>query len=127
MSPEAAREELARRADAIEGGYEMMLAYAAQGLSTDEGNANSEQLREYLRRMEAAVNGLGDQFRAHIKASNIEPSIPYEAFLAVLDRDASAALAAPTYAPSLFGSFVSVASKATSASLADPRSSNMTP
>ena len=30
MSPEAAREELSRRADAIEGGYEMMLAYAAK-------------------------------------------------------------------------------------------------
>ena len=41
MSPEAAREELSRRADAIEGGYEMMLAYAAQGLATDQGAANS--------------------------------------------------------------------------------------
>ena len=33
MTPDAASEELARRADAIEGGYEMMLAYAAQGLA----------------------------------------------------------------------------------------------
>ena len=41
MTPEAAREELSRRADAIEGGYEMMLAYAAQGLATDQGAANS--------------------------------------------------------------------------------------
>ena len=55
MTPEAAREELSRRADAIEGGYEMMLAYAAQGLATDQGAANSNQLRDHLQRFDAAL------------------------------------------------------------------------
>ena len=61
MSPEAAREELSRRADAIEGGYEMMLAYAAQGLATDQGAANSGQLRDHLQRFDAALTGLADR------------------------------------------------------------------
>ena len=50
MSPKEANEELQRRADAIEGGYEMMLAYAAQGLPSDQGAANSNQLRDHLQR-----------------------------------------------------------------------------
>ena len=63
MSPEAAREELARRADAIEGGYEMMLAYAAQGLATDQGAANSSQLRDHLTRFDTALTGLSQAYR----------------------------------------------------------------
>jgi hypothetical protein len=49
MPTESALDTLQQRVDAIEGGYEFLLAYAAQGLATDEGNANSEQLRTYLR------------------------------------------------------------------------------
>jgi len=60
MTPEAAREELSRRADAIEGGYEMMLGYAAQGLPTDQGAANSNQLRDHLQRFDAALTGLAE-------------------------------------------------------------------
>ena len=63
LTPEAAREELARRADAIEGGYEMMLAYAAQGLASDQGAANSNQLRDHLQRFEAALTGLAQAYR----------------------------------------------------------------
>ena len=60
LTPEAAREELARRAEAIEGGYELMLGYAAQGLPTDQGAANSGQLRDHLTRFaDALVDRLG--------------------------------------------------------------------
>ena len=59
-----ALELLQQRVDAIEGGYEFMLAYAAQGLATDEGNANSEQLRTYLQRMDDGIAGLESALRA---------------------------------------------------------------
>ena len=57
MSPEAAREERARRIEAIEGGYELMLGYAAKGFATDEGADNSGQLRDHLKRFDAALTG----------------------------------------------------------------------
>ena len=93
MSPEGAREEIARRVDAIEGGYEMMLAYAAQGLPTDQGAANSGQLREHLKRFDDALTGLADQFKALAAAEKREPREAIDAFLDVLARDAHASQA----------------------------------
>ena len=89
MSPEAAREELARRADAIEGGYEMMLAYAAQGLSTDQGAANSSQLRDHLQRFDGALTGLAQAYRDCASALGIGPKDALEGFLKTLEADAA--------------------------------------
>lgn len=89
MSPEAAREELARRADAIEGGYEMMLAYAAQGLPTDQGAANSGQLRDHLKRFEAALTGLAPAYRECAAALGIGPQDALDGFLKTLEADAA--------------------------------------
>ena len=94
MTPEAAREELSRRADAIEGGYEMMLAYAAQGLASDQGAANSAQLREHLQRFEAALTGLAQAYRDCAAALAVGPAGALDDFLKVLDRDAAATQAA---------------------------------
>ena len=88
-----AREELSRRVDAIEAGYELMLAYAAQGLPTDQGATNGVQLREYLRRFDEALTGLADLYRTLIMLEGREPIAPYEAFLEILARDAHAAQA----------------------------------
>ena len=90
---ESAREEIARRVDAIESGYEMMLGYAAQGLATDQGAASSGQLREFLKRFDAALTGLADQYRAIAVAEGREPRAAIESFLEVLTRDAAAAQA----------------------------------
>ncbi len=87
MSPEAAREELARRADAIEGGYEMMLAYAAQGLPTDQGAANSGQLRDHLKRFEAALTGLAQTYRDCAAALGVGPQDALDGFLKTLELD----------------------------------------
>jgi hypothetical protein len=87
MSPEAAREELARRADAIEGGYEMMLAYAAQGLPTDQGAANSGQLRDHLKRFEAALTGLAQTYRDCAAALGVGPADALDGFLKTLEVD----------------------------------------
>jgi flagellar motor protein MotB len=48
-------EELQKRIDTIEESYEFMLAYAAQGLSTDEASRSGAQLRDYLARTEEAL------------------------------------------------------------------------
>jgi hypothetical protein len=90
MSPEAAREQLAERAEAIEGGYELMLAYAAQGLATDQGAANSGQLREHLKRFDAALTGLAAFYREAAAALGVGPKDALDGFLDVLTRDAAA-------------------------------------
>ncbi|MGE0865187.1 MAG: hypothetical protein AB7P34_14925 [Vicinamibacterales bacterium] len=94
LTPEAAREELARRADAIEGGYELMLGYAAQGLHTDQGAANSGQLRDHLKRFETALTGLADVYRDCAVALGVGPADALDGFLDVLRRDAAATQAA---------------------------------
>lgn len=88
MSPEEAQQELSRRADAIEGGYEMMLAYAAQGLASDQGAANSAQLRDHLKRFDTALTGLSQVYRAAAAALGIGPNDAVEGLLKQLDADA---------------------------------------
>lgn len=94
LTPEAAREELARRADAIEGGYELMLGYAAQGIHTDQGAANSGQLRDHLTRFDTALTGLADTYRECATALGAGPADALNGFLEVLARDAAATQAA---------------------------------
>lgn len=94
MTPEEAREELSRRADAIEGGYEMMLAYAAQGVATDQGAANSGQLRDHLKRFEAALTGLAQTYRDCAKALGVGPADALDGFLKTLEADANTTQAA---------------------------------
>jgi hypothetical protein len=92
MTTGSALETLQQRVDAIEGGYEFLLAYAAQGLATDEGNANSEQLRTYLRRMDEGIAGLEPALRDVLGAAGA--AADFDDFLQVLSRDAVAARAA---------------------------------
>jgi hypothetical protein len=89
LTPEAAREELTRRAEAIESGYELMLGYAAQGLHSDQGAANSGQLRDHLTRFADALVGLPDAYRDCAKALGAGPADALEAFLEALTRDAA--------------------------------------
>ena len=89
MSPEAAREERARRIEAIEGGYELMLGYAAKGFATDEGADNSGQLRDHLKRFDAALTGLAEFYRKFAEVTGHGPAGAIDGFLAVLARDAA--------------------------------------
>jgi hypothetical protein len=89
MSPDEAQQELERRADAIEGGYELMLAYAAQGLDSDQGAANSSQLRDHLKRFDAALTGLPQVYRSAAAALGVGPTAALEGLLQALDADAT--------------------------------------
>jgi hypothetical protein len=78
-------EDIWERFEAIEECYEFMLAYAAQGLTSDIGNDSGRQIREYLNRAFEALDGLVE--------SCLTPGDAFAAFLAVLDRDARDSLA----------------------------------
>jgi hypothetical protein len=88
------RNELKDRCTRIEECYEFMLAYAAQGLRTEPGGGSGSQLRTFLARADAALDGLADLFTKIVQADNITPSAPYDNFIAVLSRDAADARAA---------------------------------
>src|SRR5262245_10937190 len=88
------QDELGDRCRKIEECYEFMLAYAAQGLRTEPGGGTGSQLRTLLTACDQALEGLGDVFSEIVESLQLQPQEPYEAFIAVLSRDASDARAA---------------------------------
>jgi hypothetical protein len=90
----ALRDDLRRRVDVIESGYELMLAYAAQGLPSDQGSSTGGQLRDALAGFDAALTGLATLFREIVAAEYPERAGVYADFLDVLERDAHSAQAA---------------------------------
>jgi hypothetical protein len=87
-------DDLKERIEAIETGYEFMLAYAAQGRQTDKGAAAGRNVREYLDKMVAALEGLTGVVDA--AAKGLDPELPKTGaeFFAAVDADARVALAA---------------------------------
>jgi hypothetical protein len=86
--------EVGNRCGAVEECYEFMLAYAAQGLRTDEGSKSGAQVREFLQRAVKALTGLAEVCTVAVREEGLEPAEKYAAFLAVLDRDSRDSLAA---------------------------------
>ena len=71
-----------------------MLAYAAQGLPSDQGSAAGSQIRDFLRKCDAALSGLADAITLCVARLGLEPRDPYGAFIRVVDADARSAQAA---------------------------------
>ena len=88
------RDQLKERCGTIEECYEFMLAYAAQGLPSDQGSKSGGQVREFLHRAVKALAGLAETCAMAVKEEGLEPADKYLAFFAVLDRDARDSLAA---------------------------------
>src|SRR5450432_1581549 len=88
------RAEISNRCETVEECYEFMLAYAAQGLLTDEGSKSGGQVREFLHRAVKALTGLAETCAMAVKDEGLEPADKYLAFFAVLDRDSRDSLAA---------------------------------
>jgi hypothetical protein len=86
--------DIMERCNKIEECYEFMLAYAAQGLPSDEGSQSGGQVREYLGRAVRAMSGLAESCATAMKQERLEPAERYQAFFVVLDRDAHDSLAA---------------------------------
>jgi hypothetical protein len=85
------RGELNQRIEAIESGYEFMLAYAAQGRETDRGAAADRNVRDFLQAMEHSLEGLGAL--VGLCAQRVDPTLASScaAFLAAVDADAKIA------------------------------------
>ena len=94
----SADDELKARIDTIEESYEFFLAYAAQGVSGEQSSKSAGQVREFLQRTEAALSDLADGFVKLVEEAQASRKIDqpdrYHAFVDVLRRDASSALAA---------------------------------
>ena len=86
--------EIWNRCEAVEECYEFMLAYAAQGLPSDQGSESGGQVREFLHRAVKALAGLSETCARAVTEGGLEPADKYLAFFAVLDRDARDSLAA---------------------------------
>ena len=94
MSAAETSAELTSRIGIVEEAYEFMLAYASQGLSSDQGSDTGRQAREFLTRCDAALGGLGDFLNSFTDRAGVDNVAPYRAFIAVIDRDARDAQAA---------------------------------
>ncbi len=86
---ETATSALKDRIDAIEGGYEFFLSYAAKGFRADP--ATGGELRDCLERMDKAMDGLGEFLSGLVRERGLEPLPPYDAFFEVVGRDAERA------------------------------------
>ncbi len=94
MSAQEVLAELNGRIDTIEEAYEFMLAYASQGLSSDQGSDTGRQAREFLKRCDTALSNLGEFLTGFTERLSLEPASAYRAFISVIDRDARDAQAA---------------------------------
>src|SRR4029077_15541023 len=74
--------------------YEFMLAYAAQGLPSDQGSEAGKQIRDFLRHAADALRGLTEICTRTWKTDELESAEKFLAFCGVLDRDARNSLAA---------------------------------
>ena len=57
------RAEICRRCNAVEECYEFMLAYAAQGVSSEDGSQSGRQIREVLQQCRGRALGTGRRLR----------------------------------------------------------------
>lgn len=86
--------ELKDRCSRIEEAYEFMLAYAAQGLPNEAGSVSGSQIRDFLRKYDAALTGLAEAVTDCVRRLGTQPPAPYQAFISVVELDAQRAQAA---------------------------------
>jgi hypothetical protein len=82
------------RSDTLEECYEFMLAYAGQGLPSEQGSTAGSQIRDFLERATQALSGLAASCRLAVSEQLLEPAAQYQTFVSILDRDAQDSLAA---------------------------------
>ena len=88
------RDELKKRIDAVEEGYEYFLAYAAQGLSGAADGAPETQIRDFLQRTDQALTGLAAGLNTLVEREELKPAEPFQSMIGALERDARTSQAA---------------------------------
>jgi hypothetical protein len=94
MTDKSVLDELAEAIDTIEGGYEFLLAYAAQGRHTDRDAAAGQSPRERLRAMADAMARLPALARAVADSIDVEAAAAGAEFFNALERDSAVSVAA---------------------------------
>ena len=85
------KSELSKRIEVIESGYEFLLAYAAQGRSTDKGVSQGQNVRQFLEDMNTALSDLGAVCTDTAKSKDGDKAGYYQAFLDAVADDAAKA------------------------------------
>lgn len=85
------KSELSKRIDTIESGYEFLLAYAAQGRTTDKGLSQGQNVRQFLEDMNEALSDLGAICTDSARSKDGDKVSDYQAFLDAVADDASKA------------------------------------
>jgi hypothetical protein len=83
MSADATEGDLAHRIAEIEEAYEFMLAYAAQG---HQRGREGDHIRDFLKRVDAALDGIGAAAMAAAAAKGAEQET-VRAFVTTLEED----------------------------------------
>ena len=86
--------EFLDRCEVIEECYEFLLAYAGQGLPSDEAGQRGGQVRNFLQRAAEALTGLAESCRRAVRDSDLTSSEQYEDFYSMY---------APAYRKHLIG------------------------
>jgi len=94
MTESSSTEDLAAAIDAIEGGYEFLLAYAAQGRHTDRDATAGLGPRQRLASMADAIVRLPELARGIADSRKGDDASEFSAFFDALERDARVSLAA---------------------------------
>ena len=81
------RVDVKARIDAVEESYEFFLAYAAQGVVSDQASRSGAQLREFLEKIDRALDGLAQAVRTLVVDEALEPRDRWDAAVAVLADD----------------------------------------
>lgn len=85
------RSDLDARIEAIESGYEFLLAYAAQGRDSDRGPGSGRNVRDFLEAMQNALEGLGSAVRSSAASRGDEVLSAGAEFFEAVERDAATA------------------------------------
>lgn len=93
MAEASTPQTLADRIEAIESAYEFMLGYAAQGLDGNPNDPACAQARDFLQRVDTALDNFGEVLRQTAESQLVEPD-QYFPFLDITAADASKAQAA---------------------------------
>jgi hypothetical protein len=88
------RADLKERIDAIEESYEFFLAFAARGATGDAARRADAQVREFLHKIEEALEALSGGLPDLIDREGLEPPEAYRGMIDVAREDAERARAA---------------------------------
>ncbi|HPF46894.1 MAG: hypothetical protein KDF58_06480 [Alphaproteobacteria bacterium] len=99
---EQGKSKLRTSIDAIEGGYEFMLAYAAQGRDFEyTGGGAGPSIRGYLGGLKDGLGSIADDFEAEVKENVKSGAEEFNQFIEILRADAQKSLTAVSMVLSL--------------------------